>query len=293
MMTPFIVDTSSITTSLTGLLKGASGSIAAAVAGTDYPGLSSVNTFSANNSFTASMIIAPNGGSGVPTAYSSIAAASNNSTTLMFPSSGTNVSTVLQMTPRGTGDGVKIAVIEIYGTDIIADGSNYSLMRFGAAAGGTYLISSQAAGTGTVFPFSIQTGANTNQLNLAISGAVAVGGTPTTGAKFHVKTGASSNNLDSMTYAGTISLDVTLGNVHKTITTSVVGNATINASAAGVAGQEITIIIANDVTAGRTITFGTNFRSTGTIVGTANKVATIRFVSDGTSWYETSRTLGV
>jgi hypothetical protein len=103
--------------------------------------------------------------------------------------------------------------------------------------------------------------------------------------------GALSLSIDTMTYASTISLDVTKPNIHKTTTTAAVGDCTINASAGGTG--IIDIIIVNDATAGRTITFGTNFLSTGTLVGTISKTATIRFVGDGTTWYETSRTLGL
>jgi hypothetical protein len=96
-----------------------------------------------------------------------------------------------------------------------------------------------------------------------------------------------------MSYASTITLDVTKGNVHKTTTVNATGNATINASAGGVAGesQQMTIVITNDATSGKTITFGTNFSSAGTLVGTTSKTATITFVSDGVTWYETGRIL--
>lgn len=99
--------------------------------------------------------------------------------------------------------------------------------------------------------------------------------------------------IDVMTYAAVIGLVVNNANVHKTTTVNATGNATINANSAGNAGQEMTIIIANDATSGKVITFGTNFRSAGTITGTASKTATIKFTSDGTAWFETCRTLAL
>ena len=51
-------------------------------------------------------------------------------------------------------------------------------------------------------------------------------------------------------------------------------------------------IISNDATP-RTVTFGTNFLTTGTLVGTANKTAVIAFLSDGFTLYELSRTTGL
>jgi hypothetical protein len=98
---------------------------------------------------------------------------------------------------------------------------------------------------------------------------------------------------DAFTYAATVSLDVTKGRLHTVTTTSAVGNATINASGKGFAGQELVLVITNDATAGRTITFGTNFLPSGTLVGTTSKAAVVTFVSNGTSFYEKSRTTGL
>lgn len=99
--------------------------------------------------------------------------------------------------------------------------------------------------------------------------------------------------MDTMAYASTITLDTSLARVHKTTTIHATGNATINANSSGIAGEEMTIIIGNDATSGKVITFGTNFRSAGTITGTASKTATIKFISDGTAWFETCRTLAL
>jgi len=99
--------------------------------------------------------------------------------------------------------------------------------------------------------------------------------------------------LDTMTYASVIVLSVTAAFVHKTTTTSLVGDATINASSGGTAGQVMYIVIANDAASGRTITFGTNFKPNGTLVGTIGKTASLIFVSDGTNFYETSRVTGL
>jgi hypothetical protein len=98
---------------------------------------------------------------------------------------------------------------------------------------------------------------------------------------------------DTMTYAATISLDVTKAALHKTTTVNATGNATINASAGGNAGQQMSVLIANDATSGKVITFGTNFKSSGTVTGTVNKSALVKFESDGTNWFEASRTLAL
>jgi hypothetical protein len=92
-----------------------------------------------------------------------------------------------------------------------------------------------------------------------------------------------------LTYATPLSLDPTLGQVFTTTTTSGVGNATINATSPGTAGTDISIVITNDASGARTITFGTNFRPASTLVGTVSKAAVVNFISDGTAWFESGR----
>ena len=57
------------------------------------------------------------------------------------------------------------------------------------------------------------------------------------------------------------------------------------------AGYVLRISFTTDGTAGNVITFGTNFKSTGTFtLATASKYYSITFVSDGTSLIELGRT---
>lgn len=96
----------------------------------------------------------------------------------------------------------------------------------------------------------------------------------------------------TLTYASPTVVTTKTGDVFKTTTVNATGSVTFNADAIGERGQHMEIIILNDATSGKTITFGTNFKPSATIVGTTSKVATIRFTSDGTNgWYEVSRTL--
>ena len=94
--------------------------------------------------------------------------------------------------------------------------------------------------------------------------------------------------VTALTPGTTVTLTVTQGPV---FTETAGQNQTINATGTQVAGQRIILIITNDGTSGRTITFGTGFRAASTIVGTISKAATIQFVSDGTSLFEVSRAL--
>ena len=94
----------------------------------------------------------------------------------------------------------------------------------------------------------------------------------------------------ALSYSATITLTVTEGN---TFTLTSTGNCTINASGTQVTGQEITVLILNDGSLPRTVTFGTGFKAAATVIGTVNKMAALKFVSDGTNLYELCRTLGL
>ncbi len=112
--------------------------------------------------------------------------------------------------------------------------------------------------------------------------------TPTSSPVFTRINGA----VSALSNASTIACNMNLGNVFTLATTEAVGAVQINASN-GVAGQKVTFIIADDATGGHVVTFGTNFKSSGTLTGTASKSATVDFVYDGTSWYEVNRTTGL
>jgi hypothetical protein len=99
--------------------------------------------------------------------------------------------------------------------------------------------------------------------------------------------------MDNMTYAPTITLDVTAGDLHKTTTANSAGNATINASTGGLPGEHMWILVVNDQISSKTVTFGSSLRSTGPLTGSPGKGATVQFVSDGNAWYEIGRSQGL
>jgi hypothetical protein len=96
--------------------------------------------------------------------------------------------------------------------------------------------------------------------------------------------------METITYARAMSLETTAGDVHKTTTSNAVGNATINAVTAGLAGQHMWVIIVNDQISGKMVSFGNNFKSAGPLQGSPGKSATLQFISDGAAWYEVART---
>jgi hypothetical protein len=97
-------------------------------------------------------------------------------------------------------------------------------------------------------------------------------------------------SMETMTYASTVTLQTTAGDMHKTTTNNTIGNATINAATGGLAGQHMWVIIVNDQLSGKTVSFGSNFKSAGALTGSPGKSATLQFISDGIVWYEVART---
>ena len=69
-------------------------------------------------------------------------------------------------------------------------------------------------------------------------------------------------------------------------------NETITLTGTQKTGQRLFLLIGNDAVI-RTITLSTGFVTVGAIVGTALKTSVLVFVSNGTSFYECSRTLGI
>jgi hypothetical protein len=92
--------------------------------------------------------------------------------------------------------------------------------------------------------------------------------------------------FQTVAHASTIAWDPTLGLTTKIAAT---GNETINAASVGPAGQRATFIFTAADASARTITFGTNFAASATVVRGASLRASITFVSDGTTWIEVGR----
>jgi hypothetical protein len=96
----------------------------------------------------------------------------------------------------------------------------------------------------------------------------------------------------ALTPGAAVTLTVGLSNIY-TVTPTDNEDETITFSGAGTAGDEITVIITTTGTADEVITFhSTLANTTGTLtVGTtAARYYTIRFISNGSAWFEVSRT---
>lgn len=92
-----------------------------------------------------------------------------------------------------------------------------------------------------------------------------------------------------LTTAATVSLDPSTGTIFKLTPDQAL---TINATSAGFVGEVIRVYIDTSGTSSYTITFGTNFRTTGTLASgtTSARRFIVSFESDSICWSETGRT---
>ena len=98
-------------------------------------------------------------------------------------------------------------------------------------------------------------------------------------------------NVYTPDYASSIVYRPSVSNILEITTVDAIGNATITAKTGKIG--TFYVIIHNDGTSGKVITFGTGFVTTGTLTGTVNKTAIVEFLSNGTSLYEVSRKTGL
>jgi hypothetical protein len=93
----------------------------------------------------------------------------------------------------------------------------------------------------------------------------------------------------ALTPSATVAITSTVGNFF-TLTPG--EDETINATTVGAQGQPLFIEVVTSGTTSRTLTFGTNFKSTGTLATgtTTAKTFMLQFLSDGTNYVEVSRT---
>lgn len=91
------------------------------------------------------------------------------------------------------------------------------------------------------------------------------------------------------TYAATVSIDTTKGFHRIAGANGTAAASTFNASTTGNDGDELLIEVTSTAAGTCTITFGTNFKTQGTLAVTASHYGSVWFVSDGTNWKEEGR----
>ena len=100
------------------------------------------------------------------------------------------------------------------------------------------------------------------------------------------------NDFKKPAYASTLSVNL---NASKTFVepSQLTGAATINSVVTNCQEYDECQFIFNTDGTNRIVTFGTNFKTSGTLTVVASKYGTVKFVFDGAYWIEVSRTLTV
>ena len=99
--------------------------------------------------------------------------------------------------------------------------------------------------------------------------------------------------IDSTGYSAVVVLDTDLAGLKVLRTNGDYGNATINLTHPGQRGQEMYLKLENDTDGNKVLTFGTPFKTTGTLTGSTAAFAIVHFISDGSNFCEVSRTTGL
>lgn len=92
------------------------------------------------------------------------------------------------------------------------------------------------------------------------------------------------------TYAASMTIDVTKSSHIIAASSTTSATVTLTPSAAGSAGDLLTILTAADSSGTVTATFASTFHASATQATTASHFSSIVFQSDGTRWYEICRT---
>ena len=152
------------------------------------------------------------------------------------------------------------------------------------AQNGNWVVSARSATKGVLFatgsPSSIK-------MQLSNAGSLRIGsGSPAT--KLDVD-GAIRSTMTAVTFSATPAFNASLGNSFKMTLTNNVTSSTISNPQTG---EVITLLLCQDGTGSRTMTWPTNLKLSGgsyTLTTTINKCDSLTAVYDGSNWYETSR----
>ena len=178
------------------------------------------------------------------------------------------------MTLQGNGDIVASTnVISPQFTSSAADPADAGVVRLG----NDEVIAAEAAPTGTDGTFKYNSSEQWEMNSpLTVTGSV-------TASKALV------SHLEAVTFSTTPTFDAALGNSFKMTLT---GNVTSSTITNPQTGQFMTLLLCQDGTGSRTMTWPANLKLAGgafTLTTTLNKCDSITAVYDGTNWYETAR----
>jgi hypothetical protein len=143
-----------------------------------------------------------------------------------------------------------------------------------------------AGGAGTpVNGVSIGGGSNGCDIRLAVSGQSSWAVTGADIGSNTVQINGRQDRIYAPAFASTLTPNPWTA---RTFSQTLTGNLTIANPGVKPAGVNLRFILTQDGTGGRTVTWGTDFLTTGSVDTRASKVSVIDFVCDGTSWNQTN-----
>jgi hypothetical protein len=245
---------------------------------------------SASGALTLGTVLSvANGGTGLATLTAGYVPYGNGTSAFQVSPIYSNGTYVALGTTSFSGAKLDVVTTTEFPTKLISsNASNYAFMRiensnnpsndvdFGVNSVGTGIVIVRAAPTTGTTVFSLNYGPVGDIFSANTSRNVVFGAQ--IGAAYNNTTGTPNTAAQAL---GTNTMSMVLISADTTLTSTVPS-----------AGARATVIIKTSGTTSRTVTFGTGFKSQGTLAtGTVDsRYWAVEFISDGTSLYETSRT---
>jgi hypothetical protein len=178
-------------------------------------------------------------------------------------SDNTNDWSILSVVPNGTG----ASGFQFFGTDFVADSTNYELLNIVTAGSASGLsadtIGTQAGGTGTVRPINLTANGSANQLYVGTDGGVSVG-TATAAGSTNLKvagtvTGSNLSGTNTGDQTSIVGITGTLSEFNTALTGAdfATGGGTVTGTSSGTNTGDQTITLTGDVTGSGTGSFAT------------------------------------
>lgn len=134
-------------------------------------------------------------------------------------------------------------------------------------------------------------GCKANSIDLSVVGASSwVVATSADNADNTINVNGKAGRVLATTYAATITPNPWTA---ETVSVTLTGNVTIANPGVKPGGLRLRFVFTQDATGGRTVTFGTDFKTSWTPVTTASKVNIIEFLSNGTNWVQIGAQVGI
>lgn len=194
---------------------------------------------------------------------------------ISVPSSGPVQSSaiVVSVPPTLSPAGATVGALTVTGLltaqagETVAGGLTVSTGGATVTAGGLTVSAGGASITGTLAAVNAETVGGL----LSANGGLAI-------------TGSLQHSTQTIAFASTITPNAASGEI--VLVGALTGNITVANATSPATGQVMTFVFTQDATGGRTVSWGTAYKTAWTPPGVASEIATISFVYDGTNWQQ-------